>query len=216
MSEFMKACVVVTESNVKRALSIIDKFEIAEIRLDLCQYRTTELKEIFSLPTKTIATFREKDSSHATVQKMEALKKALEFGASYIDIEMELNAPQRDDLLLFAKAYDAQVIISYHDFEKTPSYEVLKGIIQDARSMGADLVKIATKVNFRDDCLTIFNLYKGEENLIAFGMGEDAKFTRAASLYLGAPFTYVHYVSSSKTAEGQFGYKEFEAVRKIC
>jgi 3-dehydroquinate dehydratase-1 len=212
----MKACVIVTDSNVKRAVSIIEKFEIAEIRLDICQFRTQYYKEIFSSPTKTIATYREADASNASVHKMECLKKALENGAKYIDIELELNPQQRDDLLRYAKGYDANVIISHHDFEKTSSMEILKKKIENARSLGADIVKIVTKVNFRDDCLTLFNLYQGEENLVAFGMGDEAKFTRAASLYLGAPFTYVHYLSSNKTAEGQLGYKEYEAVRKIC
>ena len=212
----MKACVVVTDSNVKRAISVIEKFEIAEIRLDICQFRTQYYKDLFSLPTKTIATYREADPSNASIQKMECLKKALECGAHYIDIELELNAQQRDDLIRYAKGYEAKVIISHHDFDKTAKIEVLKDKIDLARSLGADIVKLVTKVNFRDDCLTLFNLYKGEENLVAFGMGEEAKFTRAASLYLGAPFTYVNYLNSNKTAEGQLGYKEFQAIRAIC
>jgi 3-dehydroquinate dehydratase-1 len=212
----MKACVVVTDSNVKRAISVIEKFEIAEIRLDICQFRTQYYKDLFSLPTKMIATYREADSSHASIHKMECLKKALESGAKFIDIELELNAHQRNDLLRYAGGYKAQVIFSHHDFDRTPKIEELKDKIDLARSLGADIVKIVTKVNFRDDCLTLFNLYKGEENLVAFGMGEEAKFTRATSLYLGAPFTYVNYLSSNKTAEGQLSYKEFEAIRAMC
>ena len=206
---------VVAESNIKRAISIAEKFELAEIRLDLCQFRSQYLKEIFSLSTKTIATFREEDPEYASEEKMELLKKSLEYGASYIDLELELNEKQRSDLIMYASGYDAKLIISHHDFDKTPKIDILKKKINQARELGADIVKIATKVNFRDDCLTLFNLYQGEENLIAFGMGEEAKFTRVASLYLGAPFTYVHYLSSNKTAEGQLGYKEFEAVKGL-
>ena len=211
----MKACVVVTDNNVKRAISTIEKFEIAEIRLDICQFRTQYYREIFSLPTKTIATYREADSSHASIQKMEFLKKALENGANYLDLELELNPQQKDDLIRHAHGYEAKIIISHHDFDKTPKIEVLKDKIDQARGLGADIVKIVTKVNFRDDCLTLFNLYRGEENLVAFGMGDEAKFTRAASLYLGAPFTYVSYLSSNKTAEGQLSFKEFEAIKGI-
>ncbi len=208
----MRPCVVVTESNIKRAVSIAEKFSIAEIRMDLCQFRSQYLTEIFSLPIETIATYREADSTNASVQKMEQLKKAISAGASYIDVELTLNYQQREDLISFAKGYHAKVIVSYHNFDKTPSRKELKEIIDQSRQIGADIVKIATKVNFRDDCLNILNLYQGEENLVAFGMGEDAKFTRITSLFLGAPFTYVHYISGSKTAEGQIGYKEFEAI----
>ncbi len=208
----MRPCVIVTESNIKRAISIAEKFSIAEIRMDICQFRSQYLSEIFSLPIETIATYREADSTNASVQKMEQLKKAISAGATYIDVELTLNNQQRDDLISFAKGYGAKVIISYHNFDKTPSRNELKEIIDQSRQIGADIVKIATKVNFRDDCLNLLNLYQGEENLVAFGMGEDAKFTRITSLFLGAPFTYVHYISGNKTAEGQIGYKEFEAI----
>lgn len=208
----MRPCVIVTESNIKRAISIAEKFSIAEIRMDICQFRSQYLSEIFSLPIETIATYREADSTNASVQKMEQLKKAISAGATYIDVELTLNNQQRDDLISFAKGYSAKVIISYHNFDKTPSRNELKEIIDQSRQIGADIVKIATKVNFRDDCLNLLNLYQGEENIVAFGMGEDAKFTRITSLFLGAPFTYVHYISGSKTAEGQIGYKEFEAI----
>lgn len=208
----MRPCVIVTENNIKRAISIAEKFSIAEIRLDLCQFRSQYLTEIFSLSTETIATYREASSENASVQKMEQLKKGISAGASYIDVELTLNNQQRDDLISFAKGYSAKVIISYHNFDKTPSLQELKEIIDQSRQLGADIVKIATKVNFRDDCLNLLNLYQGEENIVAFGMGEDAKFTRMTSLFLGAPFTYVHYLSGSKTAEGQIGYKEFEAI----
>ncbi|MCE2961861.1 MAG: type I 3-dehydroquinate dehydratase [Chitinophagales bacterium] len=208
----MRPCVIFTESNIKRAISIAEKFSIAEVRMDLCQFRSQYLSEIFSLPIEIIATYREADSTNASVQKMEQLKKAMSAGASFIDVELMLNSQQRDDLISFAKGYGVKVIISYHNFDKTPSQKELKEIIDQSRQIGADIVKIATKVNFRDDCLNLLNLYQGEENIVAFGMGEDAKFTRITSLFLGAPFTYVHYISGSKTAEGQIGYKEFEAI----
>lgn len=208
----MKACVVITENNIRRAISIAENFSIAEIRLDVCRFRSQHIQEIFSLPIDTIATYREDDGFHASVQKMDELKKAISAGASYIDVELSLNTQQKEDLILFAKAYGAKVIISHHDFDKTPPLNALKEIISQSREMGADIVKIATKVNFRDDCINLLNLYKGESDLIAFGMGEDAKFTRINSMFLGAPFAYVHHKSSNKTAEGQLSYKEFETI----
>jgi 3-dehydroquinate dehydratase-1 len=210
----MKACVVISESNIKLAISIAQKFEMAEIRLDLCQFRNQHIKDIFSPSTITIATYREKDSSYASVGKIESLKKAIEAGANYIDIELELNARQREDLIAYSKGFGTKIIISHHNFEKTPPIELMKDKIELANSLGAHITKIVTKVNFRDDCLTLFNLYKGAENLIAFGMGEDAKFTRITALFLGAPFAYVYYLGSKKVAEGQLSYKEFESAMK--
>jgi 3-dehydroquinate dehydratase-1 len=209
----MKGCLVLTESSVKRALSIVEMFDLIELRLDICGFKTSHLKGIFALGKEIIATYRE-DSSKASNHKMDQLKAAIELGAKYIDIEIELDEKQQEELIIHAKGYGVKVIISYHNYEKTPRIEELKEIISKARQKGADLVKIATKVNFRNDCLTLFNLYEGEENLIAFGMGDDAKFTRVTALFLGSPFTYIYFLSQNKTAEGQLSYKEFDLMVK--
>ena len=209
----MKGCMVLTENRLRRALAIVEMFDLLEVRLDICGFKTSQLKEIFAYGKEIIATYRE-DSTRASNHKMDQLKSAIELGAKYIDLEYELDEEQQEELMIHARGYGVKVIISYHNFEKTPKIEELKYIILKAREKGADLVKIATRVNFRDDCLTLFNLYKGEDNLIAFGMGDDAKFTRVTSLFLGAPFTYVYFLSRNKTAEGQLSYKEFDLMVK--
>lgn len=213
----MKACVVISEQNIKKAIAILNRFSMAEVRLDLCQFGISHIREIFSSSTPAIATYRESDPTIASKEKMDSLKIAMENGARYIDLEYQLNAEQRVELMSIAKNYQVKVIISYHDFEKTPDEATLNDIINQCNNFNAYLIKIATKVNFRDDCFRLFNLYHARENLIAFGMGEDAKFTRITSLFLGAPFTYVHFTSSKKTAEGQLGYREFEEILKaLC
>ena len=207
---------VLVEGKLKRALSIIDMFDFIEVRLDLCGFKGSQIREVFLKDKEMIATFRE-DSNKATAQKMDQLKIAIELGVKYVDLELDLDSEQKLDLMIHARGYGAKVILSYHNYDKTPSLKELKDIIVIARGQGANIVKIVTKVNFRDDCLTLFNLYHGEENLIAFGMGADAKFTRLTSLFLGAPFTYIHYLNHNKTVEGQLGYKEFDVMMKnLC
>lgn len=204
----MKACVVLSEGNLKRAMSIVEKFDMAEVRLDLCKFNPSQMREIFGFKKGLIATYRLSNPREIDY-KMDMLKRALEYGASYVDIEYNMDDKLIYEMILFARNYGAKVIISYHDFNKTASDEELHKVVEDCVAKGADIVKIVTKANSKEDCLRLLNLYKLQSNLIAFGMGEDAKFTRMSSLFLGAPFTYVYYGGRGKTADGQFNHREF-------
>lgn len=208
----MKACVTVTEQHLKRTLSIIEKFDFAEIRLDLCEYNTQQIKAVFSSQKGLIATYRIQDPKEMG-SKMEAMKLAMESGASFIDLEYDLEDKYLSELVLFAKNYDSKVIISYHNFKETPSDAVLHHIIKTSKLKGANWVKIATKTNSREDSLRLMNLYNFDNDLIAFGIGEDSKFTRINCLYLGAPFTYVYFgTARHQLAEGQLSHREFSSV----
>jgi len=207
----MKACVTISEQNIKKAGSIVEKFDIAEIRLDLCEYNSQQIKSIFSIKKDLIATYRcDKSKINA---KMETLKQALESGAKYIDLEADLEDKHFSELVLFARNYGAKIIYSYHNYNETESDERLHKIIDTGKEKGADLIKLALKTNSKEDCIRIMNLYTYEKNLIAFGSGEDSKFTRIASLFLGAPFTYVYFgTAKNQLAEGQLGHRQFAEI----
>ena len=119
-------------------------------------------------------------------------------------------------LLELANERGVKTIVSYHNFERTEGMEELKAIVENCFKMGADYVKLATTVIKKEDAIRILQLYAEYSNLIAFGMGEKAKFTRITSLFLGAPFTYVYAGRmSNQLAEGQLSEKEYIELMKI-
>lgn len=207
----MKPCIIVLETNLKKALSIIDKFEIAEIRLDICEYNTAQIREMFSYKKGLIATYRT-DSEKLLNYKIDILKKAMEYGASYIDLEYELDKEIIYEMCLYAKNYNTKVIISHHNPNETPSNEELQEIIDNSKKKGASLVKIVTKANSNEDAIRLFELYKNNDNLIAYSMGEAYRFTRITSLFLGAPFNYVSFGNKHITVEGQLSHREFSNI----
>ena len=76
----------------------------------------------------------------------------------------------------------------------------------------SNYVKIVTTAKTVTDGAKILTLYSNSSkvNLIAFSMGEEAKFTRILSLHLGSPFTYVSL--GKPIAPGQFSLDQMRSM----
>ena len=76
----------------------------------------------------------------------------------------------------------------------------------------SDYVKIVTTAKTVNDAAKILSLYNNvsKVNLIAFSMGEEARFTRILSLHMGSPFTYVSL--GKPIAPGQFSLDEIRSI----
>jgi 3-dehydroquinate dehydratase I len=199
-------CASIAEKDIEKCLSSIAKVEMAEIRMDLGEYNNEEIKRIFSTRKKLIATFRPGKVKDA--ERFEALKLAIEAGATYVDIEYEAPEDVKNDLIDFAHKHQCDVIISYHNYERTPELDVLEDIVNQCYAQGADLAKIATHVNVNRDNSKILSLYKAPGRLVAIGMGDLGRISRVVAPFLGAEFTYASLSDSEATAPGQINYEK--------
>jgi 3-dehydroquinate dehydratase-1 len=210
----MMACVSIAEKNIIKAIAIAKKFEIAEFRLDLCEYNSEQIHKAFSAHANLIATYR--GEAKDVLKKVETLKLAINFGAAYIDIEYNLEEKYLYELLEFAHNHRVKVILSHHNFEYTDELSILEEIIAQCHDRGATYVKIATKATSRLDFLRIQNLYKDHSDIIAFCLGDPYRISRISCLILGAPFTYVYNGNKkNQTAEGQLSFREYEDLIRI-
>src|SRR5512133_2162361 len=199
-------CASITEKNVDKCIEAIRRVDMAEIRIDLAGYSNDDIKKIFSIRKKLIATFRPgkiKDND-----RMEILKLAIESGALYVDIEYEAPAEYRNSIIDFAHKHQCDVIISYHNYDRTPELEELEKIVHEIYAMGADLAKVATHVNVNRDNSKILSLYKAPGRLVAIGMGDLGRISRIVAPFLGAEFTYASLSDSTATAPGQINYEK--------
>lgn len=185
-------------------------FEMIEVRIDLLNFSNKELNNIFSMPISCIATCR--SGKFSDKERLELLKSAILSGANFIDVELDSPKSYIKELSLFAKQNNCKVIISYHNFEKTPSKLELQEIIDFARKYNPAYIKIVTQAQTKQDVSRILSLYETNNNLIAFCMGEIGKISRIASLYLGADFTFASLEKGNETASGQLNY---ETINKI-
>jgi len=206
-------CVSISERKMERCIELAQQFEIAELRLDLSHLKNHELVAVFSACKNLIATYRTTDL--ASVKQKELLKLAIQSGAAYVDIEVEAPFSYKDEMIQFARKYQCKVIISYHNFEQTPAVDFMINMIDESFSYGADLVKLACKVNVVDDNARIMSLYGMKKNIIAFGMGDLAKISRIAAPLLGSPFTFACLSEKERTAPGQITAINMQQIYKM-
>ncbi len=202
-------CVAISDKNFEHCLSMLEKTEMAEIRLDMTQFTTDQVRHIFSLQKKLIATYRPLADKEEE-QKLQ-LKAAVEAGADYIDIEFECCDEYRKEMIAFAHKRNCDVIISYHNYKCTPDLKDLRKIVTESFQKGADLAKIATMVKTNTDNAEILSLYNIPGRVVAFGMGNLGKITRIVAPFLGAEFTYAAMDEGEQTAPGQIKYSIMKA-----
>ena len=199
-------CASISEKEVDKCIESVKKVDMAEIRIDLAQFSNEEIRQVFSGGNKLIATCR--PGKIRDVERVEMLKIAIESGATYVDIEYEAPQDYKNDLIHFAHKHQCDVIISYHNYDRTPELDELEQIVHDCYQQGADLAKVATHVNVNRDNSKILSLYKAPGRLVAIGMGDLGRISRIVAPFLGAEFTYASLSDSSATAPGQISYEK--------
>jgi 3-dehydroquinate dehydratase-1 len=199
-------CASISEKDIKKCIGSINKVDMAEIRIDLAEFDNEEIKKVFSSGKKLIATCR--PGKIRDEERVEMLKIAIESGATYVDIEYEASEAYKADLIEFAHKHQCDVIISYHNYDRTPELDELELIVHNCYQQGADLAKIATHVNVNRDNSKILSLYKAPGRLVAIGMGDLGRISRIVAPFLGAEFTYASLSDSSVTAPGQINYEK--------
>ncbi|MBI4646581.1 MAG: type I 3-dehydroquinate dehydratase [Bacteroidia bacterium] len=206
-------CVSIAEKDIKKCLTMMHKVDLAEIRLDLTTFTFEEIKQIFSASLRLIATCR--PGRYSEIQRSEILLTAVKNGAAFVDIETEASEQYKKNIILTAKKNKCKIMVSYHNYESTPDEDTLQKIIKNGFRQGADIMKIACRVNVIPDCATLFSLYRCQKPLIAIGMGALGRITRIAAPYLGAPFTYASFEEGKETADGQIDFKTLKHFYKI-
>lgn len=202
-------CTSIQHKTYSEILAILQQsqIEMAEIRLDLCELTDNEISELFSLSdTPLIATCR--GANRAAEHK---LKIAIEAGARFADLEIEAPAQMSKNFQKLCRNNGTEIIRSYHDFDGTPSDEVLQMALARCFRYGADIAKVVTYCNMAEDAKRLESLYSIvledvatlQGCLVAFGMGELASTTRLDCLKRGAPFTYAALDETDTTAPGQ-------------
>ncbi|WP_042356760.1 type I 3-dehydroquinate dehydratase [Bacillus rubiinfantis] len=136
--------------------------------------------------------------------------------ADIIDIELFQEEKLITTLLNKAHAKDIFVIISNHDFTKTPTKEEIISRLCRAQELGADLPKIAVMPTCSADVLTLmdatntmFEQY-ADRPLITISMGAKGMITRLAGEVFGSALTFAS--AGQESAPGQIPISDLRAV----
>ena len=208
-------CISIAGVSFERCREVLTDAEMAEIRLDRLDFSIQQVKEIFSIHPRLIATCRPRNISE--IDRTELLLAAVEAGAAYVDIEIGSETVFRERIKAACRKRGCKLIVSYHNYENTPPLEELKALVNRCFTAGADVAKMACQFNCEADAARILSLYDSghpatEKKIVAIGMGEKGKITRPASLLLGAPFTYASMSTGKETAPGQLTKQTLEDI----
>jgi 3-dehydroquinate dehydratase-1 len=141
-----------------------------------------ELRAQAGLPM--IGTIRETDRNRD--ERMGLFERAMPLiDAVDIEIDTPINAA------VIAVAEGKTIIVSEHDYEKTPEDDRLGHIVETAVNLGADIVKIATMAHSHDDVVRLLTFtHSRPECMVAIAMGDFGSFSRIAAPMFGSVLTY--------------------------
>jgi 3-dehydroquinate dehydratase-1 len=150
--------------------------------------------------------------SGAEPDRVTTLRRLAAFRPMLLDVEYN-TMKQNEDLLDQFTALNCDIVVSWHNFEQTPSKDELVNMINRMKEYGNN-IKIVTMAKSLDDSISILKLYEHAKtsniNLIAFCMGEHGILSRVLCTYAGARFTYASLVEA--IAPGQLTMKQMRAI----
>ena len=144
-------------------------------------------------------------------ERVSYLQEAVELGAEYIDIE-------KDYVYNLGMDRDkTKLIVSSHNFEKTPNNLHLNLLYDEIVKKGADIVKIATKANNYEDSLRMLSfLLESSKNqkqeMIGICMGKEGIMTRVYGPMFGSYLTFACLSEEQASAPGQISITELKNI----
>jgi 3-dehydroquinate dehydratase type I len=142
------------------------------------------------------------------------LFKAVELGASFVDIE--LSTADVKSVVSRLKRCGVKVIISKHITTHTPSLDELRVIVNQMINLGADVWKVVTKANDIRDNLVVLQLIKEfKVPGISLAMGDLGVISRVLSPLVGGFLTYASISKGSESAPGQLTVYELKSIYKL-
>jgi len=191
----------------------IEKFglDVVELRVDQYSsfdpaYVVKQIQRFKDFPS--IATIRSEQegggSNLSDQQRLDLFREVIAY-VDAIDIELSSRAILKD-VVKIAHNHKKLIMISYHDFDKTPAKDTLENVLNESFTLGADIVKIATLALSRNDVqlLADFTLHNKGKNIITIAMGSEGTLSRVFFPSLGSLLTYASL--GKATAPGQLDY----------
>ena len=203
-------CVSLAEPTAAACLRALEGLDFAEIRLEKMRIGPGGVRTIFARHPKLIATCRPGGMSKEKRRRL--LLAAIEAGAAFVDIELEAEGRFRARIVNAAHATNCRVIVSYHNFSKTPPRADLEGKVEACFAAGADIAKIACRARSRRDGARLLGLLDSGRPLVVVGMGKEGALTRIAAPLLGSLFTYASLGAGKETADGQWDAASLERI----
>ena len=232
----VKTIVPITAKTVEQAIAQAQVIasnpnaDVAEFRIDLLEF-SADTKKVIALGQQLNQILKEKPliatiRTHNEGGKMtvsdqdyekiyrEYLKKPF---MQLLDIEMFRNAGSVAKLTKLAHDKKVLVIMSNHDFAKTPEQQDIENRLLKQDQMGADILKIAVMPKSKQDVFTLMNAtlavsQKSQKPLLTMSMGQLGTISRVATANMGGSLSFG--MSGEASAPGQIDVTQLKQLLK--
>jgi 3-dehydroquinate dehydratase-1 len=170
-------------------------FDLCELRFDKLPPSSDKLPSLVrELPFPKIATVRDPIEGGANSMPESARLSLFERWlpvCDFIDVELR-NLSRFSKLIQEAESTGKEVIVSFHDFAKTPALEKLQEMFDQSGWDPNRIFKVATTVSHWSDVEVLIQLIQNnlEFRVAAMGMGAFGKLSRLVLARLGSCLAY--------------------------
>ena len=214
-------CIPIIETSLDKALRTIQQAnqvaDLIELRIDYL--RKPEVTTLLNGRQRPFIITNRREEEGGKYRgderkRLEVLKEAIDLAVEYVDIEIRSEESLLKNLL--ANKKETQVILSFHDFQKTPSKKELQKLFDRMTRLGADIAKVVTFAQTWEDNLNVLSLItyaiERKQEIVAFCMGEKGKMSRIFSPIMGAAWTYASLIRGKTPAPGQLTVDEMKEI----
>ena len=208
----LKVCVPVIETTVEKAVKAVKEAgrvaDFIEVRLDYLK-KPDASPLLKNRLRPLIATLRRSDEGGRfkgdEKKRIGLLRDLVDQHVEYVDAELRSDKTLLLDLIRNKRK--TRVILSYHDFDETPSMKKLEDIFDRMMEFRPSVIKIATMARSWEDNLKVMSLIpyavKNNQSIVAFCMGDIGRMSRIFSPLMGAAWTYAALSEKQASAPGQ-------------
>jgi 3-dehydroquinate dehydratase type I len=147
-------------------------------------------------------------------KRLAILREAADLGADFVDAELDSERSLLKELINHKNG--SRIILSFHDFRRTPSPGQLRNLCGRMMGWGAEVVKIVSFAHSFEDNLKILSLIpyarERKQKIVAFCMGEKGKMSRIFAPLMGAAWTYASLKRQKASAPGQLTALELKRI----
>lgn len=208
-------CIPVKKNTLHAVLDCVRK---AQRLGDIIEVWFDEIKDLNEENLGKIFSVKKKPFIYKTTKTKESkITDIIIAKTEYTDLDISI--PQKFITKIRKLNPKIKIIISFHDFEATPSDKTLEKIASKIISKKADIVKIATFAQKFTDSIRMISLLEKLKakgiNAICLCMGKEGEITRTSGHLFGNYLMYASLLKSDKTADGQLTAKELKTIQ-LC
>ena len=232
-----KICVPIVGKTKEELLSEVEVLnsvpvDVVEWRMDWfeeveCCEKAVAMLQVLreAMPEMPIlATFRSKKEGGeleiSTAAYVELNKAIIDSGnADLIDVELFTGEAQVKELIAHAHDKGVRVIMSNHDFDKTPSYNEILTRLKAMQTLGADIPKIAVMPTCKADVITLLQATNdmhenfADRPIITMSMAGTGVLSRLCGEVFGSALTFG--AAKKASTPGQMGVEDLKTVLSL-